>query len=897
MASAVPPSDDETPTPAPITPIDITDELEDSYLAYAQSVMVSRALPDVRDGLKPSHRRILVAMHDLGLNPAGSTTKCAAIVGETMKRYHPHGDMAIYDTLVRMAQDWVLRSKLIQGQGNFGSIAGLNPADKRYTEAKLSPVAWAMLEDLDKETVDYIDNYDGKYREPLCLPSKFPNLLVNGSDGIAVGMATDIPPHNPTEVCDGLIRLIDEPGLDLAGVLQVIKGPDFPTGGIIMGRHGMLEGYLGRRGRITLRARCDIIEAVKGKGATIIIKEVPYQSTRLKLAAEIGELIKEDRIKDISEYRDESAARKGEPVRLVLELKKNADPYLVLNQIYQHSALQKTISVGMLALVDGRPQFLTLLEMMQKFLDHRKVVIRRRTEFLLREAKRRSHVLEGQLIAISSIEEVIRICRNAPSRADAKRQLMGMEVSAAVMERALGQDAFATLQAELGITNVYRMTEAQAEAVVNLRLGQLAALERDEILKEFRTLREMIREYEAILADEARIKAMIREDLVEMREKFGDARRTDFSDDEGDIDMEELIVDEPCVVTISHEGFVKRMPLDTYKVQSRGGKGVQGGARDNDFIEHFFTATTKQYLIAFTDKGQAYWLKVYKIPEAGRTSPGRAMANVLSLKAEEKIAGLITVRDFAEGFHLVMATRKGLVKKTDLMEYSRPRAGGIIGIDLVEGDELIAVALTNADDELVLSTRNGMAIRFAERTIRSMGRNTKGVKGVKLASDDVVMGMTVADPEGFLLTVCENGFGKRTPFGPNTTAPAETAVAGDDEEPEVVETAPEETDDDENSPTSMRYRIQRRGGKGLRDIKTSERNGKVVAVASVRDGDEIMLITQQGMVTRSKVDEIRITGRNAQGVKLMTPNEGDKLVTLAKVAADNSPPEDGVAKA
>ncbi len=895
MADAVPPTDPDDLPPAPITPVDITTELEDSYLAYAQSVMVSRALPDVRDGLKPSQRRILVAMHDLGLNPTGQTTKCAAIIGETMKRYHPHGDQSIYDTLVRMAQDWVMRGKLVQGQGNFGSIAGLAAAHQRYTEAKLSPMAWAMLDDIDKDTVDFIDNYDGRYREPLCLPGRYPNLLINGSDGIAVGMATDIPPHNPTEVFTGLIELIDNPNLDLMGVLKIIQGPDFPTGGTIMGRQGMLEGYLGRRGRITLRARTEIIEATKAnKSATIIIKEVPYQVNRLKLAGDIGELIKDERIKDVSEFRDESAARKGEPVRLVMELKRNADPNLVLNQLYQLSQLQKTVSVGMLALVDGRPKFLTLLEMMQEFLDHRMVVIRRRTEFQLREAKKRSHVLEGQLIAISSIEEVIRICRNAPSRAAAKIELMGMEVSAAVMQRALGDDAFATLQAELGITDIYRMTEAQAEAVVNLRLGQLAALERDEIFKEFRELRDRIREYDAILADPTRIKAIIREDLHDQRAKFGSDRLTDLSDDGGYIENEELIADEPNVVTLSHQGFIKRMPLDTYRVQNRGGKGVQGGTRDDDYSEHFFVASTKATLLVFTNLGQMYWLKVWQIPQATRTSPGRAIANVLSLREHEQVAAIVPVRKFEAGYVLLIATQKGLVKKTDLMLYSNVRSNGIIGVDLVEGDTLIDAVLARDGDEIMLSTRNGQAIRYSESQVRRVGRKSKGVRGIRLYGDDLLVGMVIADPDGFLLTVCEHGYGKRTPFGPNIDNPVAVEVEETEEpaveEPEVVDS----DEENEDSPASMRYRPQRRGGKGLRDIKTSERNGKVIAIASVREHDEIMLITQQGMVTRTTVSSVRVTGRNAQGVRLMKPPDGDVLVTIAKVPGEAAPVDEPV---
>ncbi len=864
----------------PILPIDIADELQSSYLAYAQSVMVSRALPDVRDGLKPSQRRILVAMLDLGLNPNSATSKCAGIIGETMKRYHPHGDLSIYATLVRMAQDWVMRSKLIHGQGNFGSIAGLPPAAHRYTEARLSHVAAELLADLDLDTVDFIDNYDGKYREPLVLPSKFPNLLVNGSDGIAVGMATDIPPHNLREVCDGLIRMIDEPDVSPQALLEIIPGPDFPTGGVIMGRQGIVDGYSGRRSRIHLRARAEIFEEAKGKTPSILIREVPYAVTRNKLMSDIGELVKADRIPGITGIRDESSARTGEPVRIVVELKKGTDPHLVLNQLYQFSPLQSTVSIGLLALVDGKAEMLSLWEMMRKFLDHRVVVIRRRTQFLLREAKRRSHVLEGQLIALSSLDEVIRIIRAAPSRAQAKIELQGMVVAASVLERALGEDGFGTLQRELGITDSYRMTEQQAEAVVRLQLGQLANLERDEILKEFKTLRGQIREYEELLADESKIYTIIRTDLAEMRDKYGNDRRTEISDDGGTVDLEDLIVDEPNVVTMTHEGFLKRMPMDTYRVQGRGGKGVQGGTRENDFVEHFFVASTKDYLLCFTDKGQCYWLRVFNIPTASRTSAGRSIANVLQLKDDEKITSLIPVKNFDGNFSLTMATKRGLVKKTPLADYSRPRAGGIIGINLEDGDTLMDVALTRAGDELILSTRNGMAIRFDEADAREVGRNSKGVKGINLGKDDEVVGMVVADPVGYLLTVCENGYGKRTPFGPNT--------AGDavDEEPE--ETPADGGDENaETSPSAMRYRKQRRAGKGLRDIKTSERNGKVVAIVAVRDGDEIMLISKDGMVTRSKVEDIRIVGRNTQGVRVMNLNENDKLVTLAKVAQEN----------
>ena len=917
MADAPPPPDEPTApgTPAPglpIGPLDIVDELRDSYLTYAQSVIVSRALPDVRDGLKPSQRRILVAMNDLGLGPASATSKCAGIIGETMKRYHPHGDASIYDALVRMAQDWVLRYKLIHGQGNFGSIFGLPPAAHRYTEARLSAVAAESLTDLDHETVDFIDNYDGKYREPLVLPGKFPNLLVNGADGIAVGMATHIPPHNLKEICAGLIKLIDEPDTTLFELITprdentpaIIQGPDFPTGGIILGRQGIIDGYQGR-GKVTLRARAEVVEEGKGKSPYILIREVPFQVTRERLLESMGDLVKDERIAGISGIRDESSARSGEPVRVIVEIKRGADPHLVLNQLYQFSSLQVTVSIILLAIVDGRPQVLTLKEMMDKFLAHRVQVIRRRTEYLLREAKRRGHVLEGQLIAIADIEEVIRICRTSPNRSETKIRLQGMEVAASLMERAIGVGPLTALVEELRkdaesrglaftIPAFYKMTEAQAEAVVRLQLGQLAALESDEILKEYNKLRVEIRGYETLLSDEANVRAVIRADLEQMRDKYGDVRRTELSSIDSDLDMEDLIEDEQNVVTITHEGFMKRMPLTEYRVQGRGGKGVQGGLRENDFVEHFFTASTKDYLLCFTDKGQMYWLKVYKIPVAARTSPGRSIANVLSLKPEEKISGIIPVREFAEGSFLLTATRKGLVKKSKLTDYSRPRAGGIIGMGLEEDDTLIGVSLTQPGDEVVLSTRNGMAIRFSEADARAMGRVAYGVKGIKLVKDDEVVGMVVADPDGYLMTVCELGYGKRTPFGPNEAAePAEEVpdepVSRDAESAERSAADPETAADDAETDdrSSMRYRRQRRGGKGVKDVRVTAKNGKVIGIASIRDGDEIMFITMQGMVTRSRVDAIRIVGRNTQGVRVMNLNEGDRIASMAKIAPEN----------
>ena len=871
-------------------PLKIEDELKDSYLSYAMSVIISRALPDVRDGLKPSQRRILLAMHDLNLGPASSTSKCAGIIGETMKRYHPHGDASIYMTLVHMAQDWAMRHRLIHPQGNFGSIAGLPPAAHRYTEARLAHIGAEMLVDLERETVDFIDNYDGKYREPLVLPSRFPNLLVNGSDGIAVGMATEIPPHNLGEVCDALIHLIDHPEATVDELIELVPGPDFPTGGIICGKQGVLDGYRTGRGKLTLRARASINE--EGSRNQIIIHEVPYQETRNRLAEKIGELVKDERIKGVSAMRDESSARGGEPVRIVIDVKRDVDPELVLNQLYQYSPLQKTVSLIMLALVDGRPRTLSLKQMMEEFLRHRVQVIRRRTEYLLREAKRRGHILEGQLIAISSLDEVIQICRASPSRSAAKERLVGMDVASAVMERALGAEHFAALQRELGVHAGYHMTEAQAEAIVRLQLGQLAALERDEIVREYNELRGQIRSYEELLSSEQNVLAVIRKDTEELRDKYADERRTQILDaDVRNLSYEDLLAEELNVVTVSHNGYVKRLPLNTYRTQHRGGKGISGGqARDDDFVEHFFVASTHAYLLCFTSRGQMHWIKVYDLPQMSRTSQGRALPNFLALREDEKISSVIPVRRFGGECYLVMATKQGLVKKTPLEDYSRPRAGGIIGIALEEGDSLIGVALTKRGDEIVLATRQGMAIRFDENQARAMGRNTRGVKGISLMEGDEVVGMVVADPDGALLTVCEKGYGKRTPFGANIAAEVSPDADAEVEEESAPPAAEEPAGDDEAVPTdrsSMRYRKQRRGGKGLRDIRTSERNGAVVGVLSVRDGDDVMLITTQGMVNRTHAKEIRVVGRNTQGVRIMNLNEGDRIASLAKVARED----------
>lgn len=875
-------------------PLDIADELRDSYLTYAMSVIVSRALPDVRDGLKPSQRRILVAMNDLNLGPASATSKCAGIVGETMKRYHPHGEQVIYPTLVRMAQDWNMRHRLVHSQGNFGSIAGLPPAAMRYTEARLTPISALMLEDLESETVDFIDNYDGKYREPLVLPSRFPNLLVNGSDGIAVGMATEIPPHNLGEVCDAAILLIDDPSASIPRLMEVLPGPDFPTGGVICGRQGILEGYTTGRGRVTLRARAYVHQ--EGRQQQVIITEVPYQQTRNRLAENIGELVKNERIKGISAIRDESSQRTGEPVRLVIDVKRDADPHFILNQLYQYSPLERTASIILLALVDGRPRLMTIKELIECFLKHRVEVISRRTQYLLRKAKERCHILEGQLIAISSLDEVIAICRSSPSRQEAKARLTSMAVSAAVLGRALGDEGFQALQRELGELPEYRMTEAQADAVVRLQLGQLAALERDEILREFQGLRGDISSYETLLSDNRNILALVREDLVLLRDKHADKRRTEITGEEARLNREDLIEEAQMAVTLSHQGYIKRMALDTFRAQNRGGRGVSGGAtREEDFIEQFFSASTHAYLLCFTNRGQVYWLKVYDIPEGSRTSQGRSIANVLSLREGEKIESLFAVRDFAalENHSLIIATKNGVVKKTPLEEYSRPRANGIIAVNLREEDALIGVVLVKEGDEVMLATRGGMTLRFSESDARDMGRNSTGVRGIKLMPDDEVIGLVVTEPEGQLLTVCQNGYGKRTPFGPNS-AGAEADAGETEEAEETAAPEPAESEEgEESAPASaMRYRLQRRGGKGVRDIKTEGRNGPVIAVAAVRDGQDVILVTKNGMVNRTPADQIRQCGRNTKGVRLINLKTEDQVVSVAVVERDATPPEE-----
>ncbi len=827
--------------PLPSHLLDIEEELKESYLNYAMSVIISRALPDVRDGLKPSQRRILVAMRDLGLNPGSSTSKCAGIVGETMKRYHPHGDNSIYPTLARLGQWWNMRHLLVTGQGNFGSIHGLPPAAMRYTEAKLSPVAAEMLDDIQLDTVDFQPNYDEKYQEPRVLPGKFPNLLVNGAGGIAVGMATSIPPHNLGEVCDALIAYIDDPLIDLDAIMELLPGPDFPTGATVCGRMGIKEAYLTGRGRVVLRAKYEIEELKDGR-SQISFTEIPYQLTKEMLLKKLADLVNGGRITGVSNIDDFSDRK--QPVRIVVTVKKGEDPNVVVNQLFEYSPLQDTFSVIMLALVDGRPKTLPLKDLLRLFVEHRINVIRRRTQYQLRQARQRAHIVEGLLIALAYIDEIIRVIRSSANPPEARIRLMGMAVSAEILRRALN-DPEAKESTSL--------TRMQADAILAMQLQRLTGLEADKLAQEYIELKNDIAGYEQLLGDESLILAMIRADLQDLKNKYANPRRSVISDEEiGDFDKEALIREENMVVTITHNGYIKRLPPSTYRAQGRGGRGITAtNTKEGDFLEHMFVALTHDYILFFTDKGKVYWLKVYDVPLATRTAGGRAIVNLLQLGDGERITGMIPVREFREEEFLLMVTRRGTVKKTMLVAFRRPLGRGIIALGLDENDELIGVARVKAGDHVVLSTRDGMAIRFDEMRVRSMGRPAYGVKGIDLARGDEVIGMIVAngdeDPAS-LLTVCAKGYGKRTLL--------------------------------------TEYRAQNRGGKGLIDIQTSERNGSVVAVAKVTEDDEVMLTTSGSMVIRTRVSTMRTIGRNTQGVRLIKLDEGDAVCSLAKLPED-----------
>ena len=845
------------PKPEVIRDLLIEDEMKDSYLNYAMSVIVSRALPDVRDGLKPSQRRIIVAMNDLGLGPRSKFRKCAKIVGETMGNYHPHGDGAIYPTLVRMAQDFASRYMLASGQGNFGSIDEDPPAAMRYTEAKMSVFASLMLEDLEKETVKYVPNFDETRDEPSVLPSKFPNLLCNGSSGIAVGMATSIPPHNLGEICDAIVRVIEEPEVSIEDLMQIVHGPDFPTGGIICGLRGIREAYETGRGQCLVRARIDVEEG-KGGRKSLVVTEIPYNVSKKRIIERIGELHRDGKIQGISDLRDESDK---EGMRLVVELKKDADEQVVLNQLYRGTPLQDTFSIIMIALVKERPQVLDLKELLVAYKDHRIDVIRRRTRFLLDKAEAEAHILEGLMIAIDAIDEVITIIRNSPNVPTAESRLIAR----------------------------FKFTVIQAQAILRMTLSKLTGLEREKLQKDLAELRDKIAEYRAILADDRLVLDIIREDLIELKGSLGDKRRTEIAGEVGEFVREDLIPEEMMAVSISHEGYVKRVPLATYKRQGRGGKGIIGAdTKEGDFIEYLFVASTHDTILFFTDQGRVHWLKVYDLPLLARTSKGRAMVNLIALQEGEAIQGAIPIRDFTTGY-IVMATRQGTVKKTELSEYSNVRKGGIIAIRLEEGDRLIRVQRTGGEDHILLGTRLGRSIRFPEKQARPMGRATYGMRGIRLREGDTVVDMaivpvdlippeaaepqegetdtsisisTAVDPSAeaetedagpeerlALLTVCENGYGKRTPF--------------------------------------REYRTQARGGMGIINIRASERNGKVVALRRVAQGDDIVMITQGGMVVRTSAGTIKQTRRAAQGVRVISLNESDKLVSVAVVREED----------
>ena len=862
----------------------IEDELRDSYLTYAMSVIVSRALPDARDGLKPSQRRILVAMNDLNLTPGAARVKCAKISGDTSGNYHPHGESVIYPTLVRMAQEWNMRCLLIDKQGNFGSIAGLPPAAMRYTEARLSNFAAMMLEDLKLDTVDFLPTYDERHTEPSVLPSKFPNLLVNGGSGIAVGMATSIPPHNLGEVCKGIVALIDNPQITIRELMEHIPGPDFPTGGIICGRSGIWKGYETGRSTVVVRSKTTI-EKRKGDRYSIIINDIPYQQTRDPVIKKISDVANEGRISGISNVRDESDLE--EPVRIVIDLKKDADPDVVLNQLYKFTPIQDSFSIILLALVDGKPRTLTLKEMLQEFVRHRFIVIRRRTQFLLSRARRRKHTVQGLLLAHANIDEVIRVIRASKTQIEAKERLIAIKTPSSMLERALGEVGFRQYQQERGVAQEYSLTPVQAEAILKMTLGQLVNLEQEKLVDEHSKLLEQIEEYLSILGNEGRIYQMIRDDCEEIGRKYGDARRTELSGEEiGDVNIEDLIEEETMVVSISHNGYIKRTPASVYRAQRRGGKGIKGTKTDEeDPVEHLFVTSTHDFLLFFTNKGKVYWQKVYNLPQLSRESKGRAVVNLLNLAEDEKIADCRAVRDFDKPDHyLMMATRNGLVKKTELKAYSRPLKSGIIAIKLKEDDELIDVAITKAGDEIVIATANGMAIRFSEGDARPMGRNTSGVKGVSLSKGDHLVGMVVADPDATLLTACLNGYGKRTPFGPNA-AVVEGEVSEEGESPADTGAGAEEESEAEGS-SSFRYRTQRRGGKGLRDIKTTDRNGPVIGIVPVKDDDELMMMTARGKIQRVKVSDFNAIGRNTQGVRIMSLDEADTLAAIVCVPTE-----------
>ena len=797
-----------------VIPIFIEEEMRSSYIDYSMSVIVSRALPDVRDGLKPSQRRILVAMNDLNLSPGRPHRKCAKIAGDTSGNYHPHGEQVVYPTLVRLAQNFNMRYPLVEGQGNFGSIDGDPPAAMRYTEARLYPTAMEMLADLGKETVDFQPNYDETRQEPTVLPGKFPNLICNGSSGIAVGMATNIPPHNLSEVVDGLVALIDNPEISIDELMERIQGPDFPTGGLIFGSSGITEAYRTGRGRILVRARANT-EILKGGRENIVITEIPFMVNKTNLIEKIADLVKEKRVADITELRDESD-RDG--MRIVLELRKDAQPEVILNQLYKHTQMQATFGVILLALVDDQPRVLNLKELLQSFVDHRHQVVVRRTKFELAKAEKRAHILEGLKIALDHIDAVIALIKKSKSPETAKNGLM----------------------------KEFKLSEVQAQAILDMRLQRLTGLERQKVETEYLELIKKIAHFKAVLESRDMQLDIVKSEFFELKEKYADERRTEILAEAGEFSIEDLIAEEDMVITISHAGYIKRCPITTYRRQRRGGRGVTGaGTKEEDFIEHLFIASTHAFILCFSDKGRCYWLKVHEIPQGGRLAKGKAIVNLLEMQPGEKTAAIMSVKEFDDQHYIMMATQGGLVKKTNLSAYSHPRRGGINAINIVEGDRLIEAKLTNGSQDIILGTRDGQAVRFHESEVRDMGRTAQGVKGVRLRKGDDVVGMVVVQREGTLLVVTENGYGKRT--------------------------------------SMMDYPVKHRAGMGVITIRTSERNGKMVTIKEVVDDDELMIITANGVVIRLPIIGITTIGRNTQGVKLIRLDKGDKVVDVARL--------------
>jgi DNA gyrase subunit A len=802
-----------------LTQIAIEDEMRSSYLDYAMSVIVGRALPDVRDGLKPVHRRILYGMNEMGLVHNRAYRKSAKIVGEIMGNYHPHGDTAIYDTLVRMAQDFNMRYPLVDGQGNYGSVDGDPPAAMRYTEARLTRLAEEMLADIDKETVDFGPNYDESRSEPLVLPAKVPNLLVNGAGGIAVGYATNIPTHNIGEVVAGLVTLLDNPEVTIPQLMKAIPGPDFPTAGFIYGTQGIKDAYTTGRGLLTLRAKVNIETDERTERDRLIVTEIPYQVNKARLIEKIAELIQDKKVEGISDLRDESD-RDG--VRIVIEIKRGDIPLVVLNNLYKHTQLQTTFGVIMLALVHNRPEVLNLKQILEAFIEHRREVVIRRTAYELRKAEERAHILEGLKIALDNLDAVITLIRRAQSP----------EVARA------------------GLVRQFRLTEIQANAILDMKLQRLTQLERNKLIEEYQETLKKMEYLRSVLANEALVRKLIKDELLAVREAYKDERRTQIVKEEAEISIEDLIAQEEVVVTISHAGYIKRNPVSLYRAQRRGGKGKIGmGIREEDFVETLFTASTHDYLLFFTDAGKVYWLKVHEIPEAGRAAKGKALVNLLALAGDEKVTATLPVTEFRDDRYVVMATRQGVIKKTELSAYGNPRAGGIIALTLDEGDKLIAVEITDGQREILLGTRQGIVIRFKEEEVRPMGRTAHGVRGIALEEGNVVIGMETITPDSTtsILTITEGGYGKRTP---------------------VTE-----------------YRVQGRAGKGIISVKTTEKNGLAVGFLQVRDEDEIMLMAAQGKILRCKVDDISEIGRNTQGVRVLElDSPEDRVVGVARLA-------------